>query len=65
MALEFAVDVGFSELIIEGDNVNVMKAILSTRVDYSHLGHISLKQKWTMVTKLFVIICSYFVTEYI
>ena len=65
MALEFTVDAGFSELIIEGDNVNIMKAISSTQVDYSHLGHVSLQQKWTMVTKLFVTICPYFVTEYI
>ena len=40
MALEFTVDAGFSELIIEGDNVNIMKAISSTQVDYSHLGHV-------------------------
>ena len=43
MALEFTVDAGFSELIIEGDNVNIMKAISSTQVDYSHLGHVSLQ----------------------
>lgn len=39
-ALEFAADAGFSELIIEGDNANVMKAITSTRVDCSRLGHV-------------------------
>lgn len=39
-ALEFAVDAGFSELILEGDNINVMKTISSSRVDCSCLGHI-------------------------
>ena len=28
-ALEFAVDAGFSELVIEGDNISVMKSIAS------------------------------------
>ena len=39
-AMEFAVDAGFSDLIIEGDNAEVMKAISSPRVNCSRLGHI-------------------------
>ena len=32
-AIEFAVDVGFSELVIEGDYSSAMKAILASRND--------------------------------
>ena len=39
-ALEFAIDASFSELVIEGDNANVMKSISSTGVNQSRLGHI-------------------------
>lgn len=39
-AVEFAMEAGFRELIIEGDNVNVMKTIMSSNVNYSRLGHI-------------------------
>ena len=39
-AMEFAVDVGFSDLIIEGDNIDVIKAISFARVNCSRLGHI-------------------------
>ncbi|XP_075636839.1 uncharacterized protein LOC142609091 [Castanea sativa] len=39
-ALEFAVDVGFSELVVEGDNVNVMKAIFSSSMNLSLLGNV-------------------------
>ena len=39
-ALEFAVDAAFFELINEGDNFIVMKAISSTRVNCSYLGHV-------------------------
>ncbi|XP_075675254.1 uncharacterized protein LOC142644553 [Castanea sativa] len=39
-SLEFAVDVGFNKLIIEGDNVNVMQAISSTKIDCSLLGYV-------------------------
>ncbi|XP_075654856.1 uncharacterized protein LOC142625029 [Castanea sativa] len=39
-AMEFAVDAGFNKLIIEGDNVNVMQAISSTRIDCSLLGYV-------------------------
>ena len=36
-ALEFAVDAGFSELIVEGDNINVINSIKSAQVDLSCL----------------------------
>ena len=39
-ALEFAVDAGFSELVIEGDNINVMKSIASPWANLLRLGHI-------------------------
>ena len=39
-AIEFAVDTGFSDLIIEGDNIEVIKAISSARDNGSRLGHI-------------------------
>jgi len=39
-ALEFEVDAGFSELIVEGDNVNVINSIKSDRVDLSRLGNL-------------------------
>lgn len=37
-ALEFAIDAGFSDLVVEGDNVNVMRAIALTCMDNSRLG---------------------------
>ena len=39
-ALEFAVDVGFSKLVIEGENISVMKSIASPWASLSRLGHI-------------------------
>ncbi|XP_023905314.1 uncharacterized protein LOC112017083 [Quercus suber] len=39
-AVEFAMDAGFINLVIEGDNAAVMKAITSSRLDGSRLGHI-------------------------
>ena len=39
-SIEFVVDAGFTKLIIEGDNVNVMKAISSSRINYSLLGYV-------------------------
>ena len=39
-ALEFAMDAGFLELIVEGDNINVMKSIKSDQVDLSRLGNL-------------------------
>ncbi|XP_075654664.1 uncharacterized protein LOC142624799 [Castanea sativa] len=39
-AIEFAVDVGFSELVIEGDNSLAMTAISTTKIDHSMLGNV-------------------------
>lgn len=39
-ALEFAVDTGFMDIVVEGDNYVVMKAILSSRIEFSRLGHL-------------------------
>ncbi|XP_023884299.1 uncharacterized protein LOC112028995 [Quercus suber] len=39
-ALEFAVDVGFSELIVEGDNINVMRAVSASTRNFSMLGNV-------------------------
>ena len=37
-ALEFAIDAGFLDLILEGDNSNVMRSIVSAQIDWSRLG---------------------------
>ena len=37
-AMEFVVDASFSKIILEGDNVNVMKAISSPSVNLFWLG---------------------------
>ena len=39
-ALEFSIDASFSELIIEGDNANVMRVVCSLLSNDSLLGHI-------------------------
>ena len=39
-ALEFVVDVGFVELIIEGDNKSIMRNISRSQPNSSHLGHL-------------------------
>lgn len=39
-AMEFAVDVGFSELVVGGDNVNVMRAVSSSNMNLSILGNV-------------------------
>ena len=39
-AVEFATDAGFSELVIEGDNSNVMRALSSSLADLSLLGNV-------------------------
>lgn len=39
-ALELAIDAGFMELVVEGDNATVTKSLLSPRVNRSRLGHI-------------------------
>ncbi|XP_075658944.1 uncharacterized protein LOC142628791 [Castanea sativa] len=37
-AMKFAIDVGFLELIVEGDNVMVMSVVSSTSPNWSRLG---------------------------
>ena len=37
-SLEFAIDTGFSSLIIEGDNANAIQAISSSLPNNSYLG---------------------------
>ena len=37
-ALEFAIDAGFTEIILEGDNAMVMKTISQAQPDLSRLG---------------------------
>ncbi|XP_023873342.2 uncharacterized protein LOC111985933 [Quercus suber] len=39
-AMEFAMEIGFRELVLEGENVTVRKALLSPRATCSRLGHI-------------------------
>ena len=39
-ALEFAIDAGFTDLIVEGDNAAVMSSLSSSGADLSRLGHI-------------------------
>ena len=39
-ALEFAIDPGFVELIMEGDNATVMQTIACSRATLSRLGHL-------------------------
>ncbi|XP_075645149.1 uncharacterized protein LOC142616160 [Castanea sativa] len=39
-AMEFATDIGFTTLIVEGDSVNAMRSIASTKDNQSALGHI-------------------------
>ena len=39
-AVEFAINVGFSKLVLEGDNVNVMQAISSQEANISLLGNV-------------------------
>ncbi|XP_030964074.1 uncharacterized protein LOC115985249 [Quercus lobata] len=39
-AMEFAIDAGFTMLIIEGDSVNAMRGIVSGRENQSALGHV-------------------------
>ena len=38
--MEFAVDAGFSKLIVEGDNVNVMRVVSSSTMNFSMLGNV-------------------------
>ena len=39
-AMKFARKTRFRDLVLEGDNVTIMKALLSPRATYSRLGHI-------------------------
>ena len=39
-SLEFAMDAGFTSLIIEGDNVNTIQAISSSLPNHSILGYV-------------------------
>ena len=39
-AIEFTVDAGFSELVIEGDNSSVMTTISTMKIDQSLLGNV-------------------------
>ena len=39
-SMEFAVDAGFTKLIIEGDNVNIMQAISLSHSNCSLLGYV-------------------------
>ena len=39
-AIEFAIDAGFSELVIEGDNSSVMKAVSALQDDFSLIGNV-------------------------
>lgn len=38
--MEFVVDVGFYKLVVEGDNVNVMRAISFPAPNFSLLGNV-------------------------
>ena len=39
-ALEFAIDTGLMDIVVEGDNSVVMKDLLSSRTEFSRLGHL-------------------------
>ena len=43
---EFAIDVGFTDLVIERDNAAIMSSISSPGVDQSRLGHIIQDIQW-------------------
>ena len=45
-ALEFAREAGFTDLVVEGDNVSVMNSLSASGVDHSWLGHITQDIKW-------------------
>ena len=38
--MEFAGEAGFTDLVVEGDNLSVMKLLAATETDHSWLGHI-------------------------
>lgn len=39
-ALEFAIDAGFADLVVEGDNSNMLRSVVSSQPDWSRLGNI-------------------------
>ena len=39
-ALEFAIDIGFSKLMIEGDSAQALNSIWSNDANQSRLGHV-------------------------
>ena len=45
-AMEFAIDAGFSELIIEGDNVAVMSSLSHGGPNLSRIGHVVQDIQW-------------------
>ena len=45
-ALEFACEAGFIDLVVEGDNLNVMKSLTASEADHSWLDHIIQDIKW-------------------
>ena len=47
-ALEFSVDAGFSNVIVEGDNETVMRAVSSSSRTHSWLGNIYEDVKWLL-----------------
>ena len=54
--MEFVVDAGFIEIILEGDNVNVMKAISSHSVNLSQLGLIYEDIRYSSMLVVFIIV---------
>ena len=55
-AMEFVVDASFSEIILKGDNVNVMKAISSPSVNLSQLGLIYENIRYSSLLVVFIIV---------
>ena len=45
-ALEFAIDAGFTDLVVEGDNAAIMSSLSSSGADQSRLGHIIQDIQW-------------------
>ena len=39
-AMEFAIDAGFADLVVEGDNSNVLHSISQSQADWSRLGNL-------------------------
>lgn len=45
-ALEFAIDAGFTDLVINGDNAAIMTSLLSSGANLSQLSHIVQDIQW-------------------